>query len=97
MGDVAELSMSCVPRFVGFHSSGLIFVGAPSDVKSEFVVEVAIELVAMEKGAESSQEVFRPVRHDDAFPFALFVAQGQRRLDVRGAACGHNAGDDTNR
>jgi hypothetical protein len=74
MGDVAKLSMRRVPSFVGFHSSGLIFVGTPSHVECEFVVEVAIDLITMEEGAKSSEEVFCPVGHDDAFPFALFVA-----------------------
>jgi hypothetical protein len=63
VGGVAESALRGVASFGGVHASGAIFLGTLREVEGEFVVEVVVELIAMEEGAEAGEKLFRPCWH----------------------------------
>jgi hypothetical protein len=55
--------MRGMTRTGGVHAGGAIFLGALREVESEFVVEIAIELIAMEERAKAGEKLFWPGWH----------------------------------
>ena len=53
--------MRGMTRFVVIHSRGAIFVSALSEVECEFVIDVAIELVAMKQRLNAKSQFAKPM------------------------------------
>src|ERR1700722_8792232 len=67
--DIAKLAMRSVARSRGVHSGGAIFVDTLGEVKSDFVIEIAIDLLGTRSGANALPDFFKPsVRHRSLLP-----------------------------
>jgi len=54
--------MRGVTRFGGVHPSGVILLSALCDVKRELVVEIAVELIAMEQRTNAKPKFTKPIQ-----------------------------------
>jgi hypothetical protein len=54
--------MRGVTRFGGVHPSGVILLSALCDVKSELVIDIAIELVAMKERTNAKPKFTKPIQ-----------------------------------
>ncbi len=80
-GDISKCTMRCMPGFVGFHSALHVFVCFHINMRLDFIIELARDLVGP-KGRSQLRD-FAMDAHDSPFPLVLRVFRRGWAEDAR--------------